>query len=123
MQVLLRKLKGEDASNYLAVLVSMELSLHSLEVVSRLTSSLDLPQDFVNHYIANCIASCDRAEVRHFLGPMHSDLAVMIGGNRGVLRPQKGLRGNRVAGALLAPLVVLPHANSESLSPRVRRTR
>ena len=67
MQELLRKLKGQGAPDYLAVLVSMELSLHSLEVVSRLTSSLDLPQDFVNHYIANCIASCDRAEVRRFL--------------------------------------------------------
>ncbi|CAL5228136.1 g11215 [Coccomyxa viridis] len=60
--LLLRCLKGESAPDYLAVLVSMELSLHSLEVVSRLTSSLDLPQDFINHYIANCIASCDRAE-------------------------------------------------------------
>lgn len=59
----MRCLKGEGAPDYLAVLVSMELSLHSLEVVSRLTSSLDLPQDFINHYIANCIASCDRAEV------------------------------------------------------------
>ncbi len=64
LQLLLRCLKGESAPDYLAVLVSMELSLHSLEVVSRLTSSLDLPQDFINHYIANCIASCDRAEVR-----------------------------------------------------------
>lgn len=63
LQVLLRCLKGEAAPDYLAVLVSMELSLHSLEVVSRLTSALDLPQDFINQYIANCIASCDRAEV------------------------------------------------------------
>ena len=62
-QVLLWCLKGEAAPDYLAVLVSMELSLHSLEVVSRLTSALDLPQDFINQYIANCIASCDRAEV------------------------------------------------------------
>ena len=63
----MRCLKGEGAPDYLAVLVSMELSLHSLEVVSRLTSSLDLPQDFINHYIANCIASCDRAEVSQAL--------------------------------------------------------
>lgn len=70
--MLLRKLKGESAPDYLAVLVSMELSLHSLEVVSRLTSALDLPQDFVNHYIANCIASCDRAKVRRLLLPSHA---------------------------------------------------
>ena len=61
--MLLRCLNGESAPDYLAVLVSMELSLHSLEVVSRLTTSLDLPQEFINEYIANCIASCDRAEV------------------------------------------------------------
>ena len=63
LQMLLRCLNGESAPDYLAVLVSMELSLHSLEVVSRLTTSLDLPQEFINEYIANCIASCDRAEV------------------------------------------------------------
>jgi len=52
----------------------MELSLHSLEVVSRLTSSLDLPQDFINHYIANCIASCDRAEVSQTLTTWYGQL-------------------------------------------------
>lgn len=62
--MLLRRLRGEGAPDYLAVLVSMELSLHSLEVVSRLTGALDIPQDFINAYIAACIASCDRAEVR-----------------------------------------------------------
>ena len=70
----MRCLKGEGAPDYLAVLVSMELSLHSLEVVSRLTSSLDLPQDFINHYIANCIASCDRAEVSQTLTTWYGQL-------------------------------------------------
>ena len=63
VQVLLRRLIGEAAPDYLAVLVSMELSLHNLEVVSRLISSADIPQDFINNYIAGCIAACDRAEV------------------------------------------------------------
>ncbi len=73
--MLLRVLKGEGAPDYLGIMVSMELSLHSLEVVSRLTSTLDLPQDFVNHYIANCIASCDRAEVWRLLAL--PDMAIM----------------------------------------------
>ena len=63
-QMLLRRLNGESAPDYLAVLVSMELSLHNLEVVSRIIASLDIPQDFINNYIAGCIAACDRAEVR-----------------------------------------------------------
>ena len=63
VQVLLRRLSGDAAPGYLAVLVSMELSLHNLEVVSRLIASLDIPQEFINNYIAGCIAACDRAEV------------------------------------------------------------
>ena len=63
VQVLLRRLNEAAAPDYLAVLVSMELSLHNLEVVSRLISSMDIPQDFINNYIAGCIAACDRAEV------------------------------------------------------------
>ena len=66
-QMLLRRLNGESAPDYLAVLVSMELSLHNLEVVSRIISSLDIPQEFINNYIAGCIAACDRAEVGPFI--------------------------------------------------------
>ena len=70
VQVLLRRLNEAAAPDYLAVLVSMELSLHNLEVVSRLISSADIPQDFINNYIAGCIAACDRAEVHEPSWPM-----------------------------------------------------
>jgi hypothetical protein len=61
--MLLRLLKSKAAADFLAVLVGMDLTLHSLEVVNRLTSSAELPQEFVHDYIASCIASCERAQV------------------------------------------------------------
>lgn len=64
LQVLLRLLKAKAAADHLAVLVGMDLSLHSLEVVNRLTTAAQLPQEFVHDYIVGCIASCERAQVR-----------------------------------------------------------
>ncbi|BDA44555.1 CCR4-NOT transcription complex subunit 11 [Coccomyxa sp. Obi] len=62
VEVLLRLLKAKAAADHLAVLVGMDLSLHSLEVVNRLTTAAQLPQEFVHDYIVGCIASCERAQ-------------------------------------------------------------
>ena len=63
LQVLLRLRSTADFPAWLSALVGAELSLHSMEVVNRLTLEEALPAQAVHLYIYNCIQSCEGAKV------------------------------------------------------------
>ncbi|KAJ3017066.1 hypothetical protein HKX48_003747 [Thoreauomyces humboldtii] len=51
--------------DYLSALLSVTMSLHSLEVVNRLASATPLPSDFLRMYVVRCIATCDQTRDRY----------------------------------------------------------
>ena len=61
--MLLRLRSTADFPAWLGALVGAELSLHSMEVVNRLTLEKALPAQAVHLYIYNCIQSCEGAKV------------------------------------------------------------
>lgn len=57
-EILLKLVSSNQMPQYYAALVGMELNMHSMEVVTRLTNQVKLPTEFVHTYTSNCIRSC-----------------------------------------------------------------
>lgn len=75
-EILLRLASSNQMPQYLHALVNMDMNMNSMEVVSCLSSKVQLPTDFMHTYISNCISSC--AKIRDKYGQIRMVRCVCV---------------------------------------------
>jgi len=66
VELFLALLDSPQLNDCLNVLVAMKLSLHSLDVVNKLTTrTKDLPTDFLHNYISSCMSGCSALDDKY----------------------------------------------------------
>ena len=64
-EVLRRLADSPQIKEYISSLVYMNMSLHSMEVFNRLTTTVTLPADCTRMYISNCIRQCGETQDKY----------------------------------------------------------
>lgn len=71
-------LPSNQLDDYFQSLINMNLSLHSIEVVNRLSTLMELPQEFLCSYLFNCMDTCDQTKEKSLQNRLVRLVSILI---------------------------------------------